>query len=83
MRREFTIPLLLLSISFQITTITTVGIMKDNIIQFVAIFTPVKFLFNVKAIKKAKKVWVMAFAITHRTLLLRALGNLDDVSDFI
>ena len=55
MRREFTIPLLLLSISFQITTITTVGIMKDNIIQFVAIFTPVKFLFNVKAIKKAKK----------------------------
>ena len=57
--------------------------MKDNIIQFVAIFTPLKFLFNVNAIKKAKKVCVIAFAMTHKALLLKALGNLDDLRDFI
>ena len=61
------------------TIITTVGIINDKIIQFVAIFTPLKFLFNVNAIKKAKKVCVNAFAITHKALLFNALENLDDL----
>ena len=50
------IPLLLLSINFQITTITTVGIINESIIQLVAILLNENFLFRVKAIKNAKKV---------------------------
>ena len=39
-KTEFITPLLLLSINFQMTTTTTVGIINDSIIQFAIIFFP-------------------------------------------
>ena len=39
-KTELITPLLLLNISFQITTTTTVGIIKDKIIQLAIIFLP-------------------------------------------
>ena len=80
---ELTMPLLLLNMSFQITTITTVGIMNESITQLVAILRPLNFLFRVNAIRNAKNVCAKALPITHNKLLFKADQNFEELSILI